>query len=155
MANSRQINVVYDPRLPRLETQILRSLRSFFFPPVAAEYSRFSLFKRPNGIYSILYYHHGTRRLRIASTPDFDFVLTIYGGFLTEEGRYAEADSAFKDADRIFRQLLSSAALGTGDNVRNQAAPPSQIGRVKIQCRVKIQHNKVAIQIRNRYFTRG
>lgn len=58
----------------------------------------------------------------IASTPDYGFVLTIYGGFLTEEGRYTEADSALKEADRIFRQLLPPTDLWTGDNVRNQAA---------------------------------
>lgn len=63
-----------------------------------------------------------SRRQGIASTPDFGFVLTIYGGFLTEEGRYAEADSALKEADRIFRQLVSPTDLWTGDNVRNQAA---------------------------------
>ncbi len=62
------------------------------------------------------------RREGIASTPDFGFVLTIYGGFLTEEGRYAEADSALTEADRIFRQLLSPTSLWIGDNLRNQAA---------------------------------
>jgi eukaryotic-like serine/threonine-protein kinase len=62
------------------------------------------------------------RREGIASTPDFGFVLTIYGGFLTEEGKFAEADSALTEADRIFRQLLSPLSLWTGDNVRNQAA---------------------------------
>jgi eukaryotic-like serine/threonine-protein kinase len=63
-----------------------------------------------------------SRRKGIASTPDFGFVLTIYGGFLTEAGRYAEADSALMEADRIFRQLLSPTSLWSGDNVRNQAA---------------------------------
>ncbi len=63
-----------------------------------------------------------SRREGIASTPDFGFVLTIYGGFLTEEGRCEEADSALTEADRIFRQLLSPMSLWTGDNVRNQAA---------------------------------
>jgi tetratricopeptide (TPR) repeat protein len=63
-----------------------------------------------------------SRREGIASTPDFGFVLTIYGGFLTEEGRYAEADSALTNAERIFRQLISPRSLWIGDNVRNQAA---------------------------------
>jgi tetratricopeptide (TPR) repeat protein len=63
-----------------------------------------------------------SRREGIGSTPDFGFVLTIYGGFLTEEHRCAEADSALTEADRIFRQLLSPTSLWTGDNVRNQAA---------------------------------
>jgi serine/threonine-protein kinase len=63
-----------------------------------------------------------SRRGGMASTPDFGFVLTIYGGFLIEEGRFAEADSALTEADRIFRQLLSPTSLWTGDNVRNQAA---------------------------------
>jgi tetratricopeptide (TPR) repeat protein len=63
-----------------------------------------------------------SRREGIASTPDFGFVLTIYGGFLSEEGKYAEADSALTEADRIFRQLISPTSLWIGDNVRNQAA---------------------------------
>jgi len=63
-----------------------------------------------------------SRRKGIASTPDFGFLLTIYGGFLTEEGRYAEADSALMEADRILRQLISPTSLWIGDNVRNQAA---------------------------------
>jgi len=58
----------------------------------------------------------------IAKTPDFGFVLTIYGGFLTEEGRYAEADLALKEAASIFRQLLPSTDLWSADNMRNQAA---------------------------------
>ena len=63
-----------------------------------------------------------SRRKGNASAPDLGFVLTIYGGFLTEAGRYAEADSALMEADRIFHQLLSPTSLWTGDNVRNQAA---------------------------------
>ncbi len=62
------------------------------------------------------------RREGLSSTPYFGFILTVYGGFLTEEGRCAEADSALKEADRIFRQLLTPTNLWTGDNVRNQAA---------------------------------
>jgi serine/threonine-protein kinase len=58
----------------------------------------------------------------IASTPGFGFVLTIYGGFLTEAGRLTEADSALKEAERIFRRLLTPVNLWTGDNIRNQAA---------------------------------
>ena len=63
-----------------------------------------------------------SRREGISSTPYFGFILTIYGGFLTEEGRCAEADSALKEAERIFRQLLTPMNLWTADNVRNQAA---------------------------------
>ena len=65
-----------------------------------------------------------SRREGVASTstPDFGFVLTIYGGFLIEEGRYAEADSALSEANRIFLQLISPASLWVGDNIRNQAA---------------------------------
>jgi serine/threonine protein kinase/tetratricopeptide (TPR) repeat protein len=62
------------------------------------------------------------RRSGVASTPNFGFVLTIYGGFLTEEGRYAEADSVLKEAYRIYRQMLSLKDLWTADNLRNQAA---------------------------------
>ncbi len=70
-----------------------------------------------------------SRRQGIASTPDFGFVLTIYGGFLTEEGRYAEADSALKEASQIFYRLISPKSLWIGDNERNQAALLYQMGR--------------------------
>ncbi len=63
-----------------------------------------------------------SRRAGIATTPDFGFILTIYGGFLTEAERYDEADSALTEASRIFRQLISPKSLWTGDNLRNQAA---------------------------------
>ncbi|MBI5474756.1 MAG: tetratricopeptide repeat protein [Ignavibacteriae bacterium] len=65
-----------------------------------------------------------SRRAGIASTstPDFGFVLTIYGGFLTEAGRLGEADSALSEGERIFRQLLAPRNLWLGDNVRNRAA---------------------------------
>jgi serine/threonine-protein kinase len=63
-----------------------------------------------------------SRRAGIAFTPDFGFMLTVYGGLLTEGGRYAEADSVLSEADRILRQLLTPSALWIGDNVRNQAA---------------------------------
>jgi eukaryotic-like serine/threonine-protein kinase len=63
-----------------------------------------------------------SRREGIAATPPYGFVLTIYGGFLTEAGRYSEADSALAEARSIFRQLLQETSLWTGDNFRNQAA---------------------------------
>jgi serine/threonine protein kinase/tetratricopeptide (TPR) repeat protein len=71
----------------------------------------------------------GGRREGITSTPEFGFVLTVYGGFLTEEGKLEEADSALCRADRIFRQLLAPMSLWSGDNARNQAALLYQEGR--------------------------
>jgi eukaryotic-like serine/threonine-protein kinase len=62
------------------------------------------------------------RRDGIAGSPGFGFVLTIYGGFLTDEGKFAEADSTLKEGERIFRRLLTPLNLWTADNVRNQAA---------------------------------
>ncbi len=70
-----------------------------------------------------------SRHKGIASTPDFGFVLTVYGGFLTEEGKYAEADSVLTEAAQIFQRLISPTSLWTADNERNQAALSYQIGR--------------------------
>ncbi len=55
-------------------------------------------------------------------TPNYGFSLTIYGGLLTEEHNFEEADKCLRDADAIFRTYLSSTNLWVGDNVRNQAA---------------------------------
>lgn len=69
------------------------------------------------------------QREGIASTPGFGFVLTIYGGFLTDAGRYAEADSALMEAEHIYRRLLSSRDLWSADNARNQGALLYREGR--------------------------
>jgi serine/threonine-protein kinase len=61
------------------------------------------------------------RREGIAETPDFGFVLTIYGGFLVEDGQLTKADSVLKHAEGIFRRLLAPANLWLGDDLRNQA----------------------------------
>ena len=68
-------------------------------------------------------------RQGIDATPEFGFILTVYGGFLTEEERYAEADSTLEKAHRIFHRLLPRMDLWTGDNVRNQAALLYRQGR--------------------------
>jgi eukaryotic-like serine/threonine-protein kinase len=62
------------------------------------------------------------RQSGIENTPAFGFVLTVYGGFLTEAGRLGEADSALTQAGDIFHRLLSSNELWTADNTRNRAA---------------------------------
>jgi hypothetical protein len=35
---------------------------------MSVDFSRFSLYKRRNGLYSILYYHHGRRRWKATNT---------------------------------------------------------------------------------------
>jgi len=65
----------------------------------------------------------------MASTPGFAFVLTVYGGFLTEAGRYSEADSALGEANHILRRFLSTNDLWSADNIRNQAALRYREGR--------------------------
>jgi serine/threonine protein kinase len=57
-----------------------------------------------------------------AGTPGFGFSLTVLGGFLTENRQFAEADAALREADTIFRKLLSPSHLWLADNLRNQAA---------------------------------
>ena len=61
------------------------------------------------------------RREGIAETPDFGFVLTIYGGFLVEDGQFTMADSVLRHAEGIFRRLLAPTNLWLGDDLRNQA----------------------------------
>jgi len=53
---------------------------------VAAEYSRSSLFKRSNGVYAILYYHHGHRHWRstdVSTKPEGLEALTHFKDLLT------------------------------------------------------------------------
>jgi integrase len=53
---------------------------------VAAEYSRFSLFKRSNGVYAILYYHHGHRHWKstgVSTKPEALEALTHFKDLLT------------------------------------------------------------------------
>src|SRR5437660_6825484 len=52
-------------------------------------------------------------------TPNFGFTLTVLGGFLTEKGDYAEADTNLREAELIFRKLLQPSHLWMGDNLRN------------------------------------
>jgi serine/threonine-protein kinase len=52
---------------------------------------------------------------------DFGFVLTVYGGFLTDRGDFAEADESLIEAETILRRRQSPTSLWLGDNLRNQA----------------------------------
>jgi serine/threonine-protein kinase len=61
------------------------------------------------------------RRSGTTGTPDYGFALTVYGGFLTEEGHLAEAGDALRQAETILREGLSPTHLWLGDNLRNQA----------------------------------
>ncbi|MDQ6625825.1 MAG: serine/threonine-protein kinase [Verrucomicrobiota bacterium] len=61
------------------------------------------------------------RQRRQTDTPDFAFASTVLGGFLAEEGSYAEADANLAGAEAIYRKLLEPSSLWLGDNLRNQA----------------------------------
>ena len=65
----------------------------------------------------------------LTGMPGAGFVMTIYGGFLTEAGQYAEADSVLVEAYRIIHLLLAPKSLWTGDNLRNQAMLLYRTGR--------------------------
>lgn len=54
-------------------------------------------------------------------SPNYGFALTINGGFLTEKGKFTEADAALAEAESIFRRMLAASNLWLGDNLRNQA----------------------------------
>jgi len=54
-------------------------------------------------------------------TADFAFSLTILGGFLTEQGDFAGADTNLAQGEAILRKRQGAAALWLGDNLRNQA----------------------------------
>ncbi len=54
-------------------------------------------------------------------TPTFGFNLTVFSGFLTEKGEFAEADVNLRKAEEIFRLNLAPSNLWLGDNLRNQA----------------------------------
>jgi serine/threonine protein kinase len=62
-------------------------------------------------------------------TPNFSFTLTVLGGFLTEKGDYAEADTNLREAEAIQRKFLNPSSLWLGDNLRNQAILYYQQGR--------------------------
>ena len=62
-------------------------------------------------------------------TPNFSFTLTVLGGFLTEKGDYAEADTNLREAEAIQRKFLNPSSLWLGDNLRNQAISFYQQGR--------------------------
>jgi len=61
------------------------------------------------------------RQREETDTPNFGFTLTVLGGFLIEKGDYAAADANLHEAELIFRKLLQSSHLWTGDNLRDQA----------------------------------
>jgi tetratricopeptide (TPR) repeat protein len=60
--------------------------------------------------------------------PNYGFALTVLGGFLTEAGRYDEADAALRQGESVIRKFLSPAGLWMGDNLRNQAILAYQRG---------------------------
>ena len=62
-----------------------------------------------------------SREMNRTDTPDFGFVLTVFGGFLTDKGDYAAADASLKEAETILRERQSPTSLWLGDNLRNQA----------------------------------
>ena len=62
-------------------------------------------------------------------SPSYGFSLTILGGFLSEKGDNADADTNLKDAEAIYRRLLSPETLWLGDNLRNQAISLCQEGK--------------------------
>ena len=55
------------------------------------------------------------------TSPAYGFALVVLGGFLTEAGNFAEADSALHDSEAIFRSRLAPLNLWLGDNLRNQS----------------------------------
>jgi serine/threonine-protein kinase len=62
-----------------------------------------------------------SREMNRTDTPDFGFVLTVFGGFLTDTGDFAAADASLKEAETILRERQSPTSLWLGDNLRNQA----------------------------------
>lgn len=54
--------------------------------------------------------------------PDFGFMMTVLGGFLTETGAYDSAGVLLRRAESIFRRSVGPTHLWFGDNIRNQAA---------------------------------
>jgi serine/threonine-protein kinase len=69
------------------------------------------------------------RQREETDTPNFSFTLTVLGGFLTEKGDYAEADTNLREAEAIQRKFLNPSSLWLGDNLRNQAISYYQQGR--------------------------
>ena len=63
-----------------------------------------------------------SHREGIDSTSEYGFVLTIYGGFLSEAGRFAEADTVLEVASAVLHRFLPPDNLWVADNTRNQAA---------------------------------
>jgi len=69
------------------------------------------------------------RQREETDTPNFSFTLTVLGGFLTEKGDYAEADTNLREAEAIQRKFLNPSSLWLGDNLRNQAISFYEQGR--------------------------
>ncbi len=69
------------------------------------------------------------RQRKETGTSQFGFALTVFGGFLTDNGDYAEADANLAEADAIQRKFLGRSDLWLGDNLRNQAMSFYEQGR--------------------------
>jgi len=54
-------------------------------------------------------------------SPNYGFSLNVLGGFLTEKGELAEAETSVRDAETIFRTRMAPTSLWLGDNLRNEA----------------------------------
>jgi len=63
----------------------------------------------------------GQQQMIQIDSPNYGFSLTVYGGFLSENVEFAEADKVLREAEIILRKFLSPSNLWLGDNLRNQA----------------------------------
>ena len=56
-----------------------------------------------------------------ADAPSFAFSLTILGGFLIDQGDFANADVSLQEGENVIRKVADPDSLWLGDNLRNQA----------------------------------
>lgn len=58
---------------------------------------------------------------RLDHTPTYGYSLTGLGGYLSQLGRFAEADAALRQGEELYRGVFSADHLSIGDNLRIQA----------------------------------